>query len=148
MWSNVMLTVLQTHTWEVYDPFVIVITIAVFLDNCHLVSNRGMRQKLMHTGKVRIRLSTLATNRVYSHSYPLIALTPSGVKKMGEIQLAVKFSCSTFMHMLQMYIQSLLPILHYTQPLTYPNDILHHQVTHIVVARFGSQQNHHYERNC
>ncbi|KAG9154830.1 hypothetical protein Leryth_019558 [Lithospermum erythrorhizon] len=127
----------EQYTWEVYDPCT-VITIAVF-DNCHLKGlNREGGQNDAIIGKVRIRLSTLATNRVYSHSYPLIALTPSGVKKMGEIQLAVKFSCSTFMDMLQMYIQPLLPILHYTQPLTATQiDILRHQATHIVVAKLG-----------
>ncbi|KAF3448922.1 hypothetical protein FNV43_RR09639 [Rhamnella rubrinervis] len=40
-------------------------------------------------GKVRIRLSTLETDRVYTHSYPLLVLQSSGVKKMGEVQLAL-----------------------------------------------------------
>ncbi|KAG9154839.1 hypothetical protein Leryth_019557 [Lithospermum erythrorhizon] len=127
----------EQYTWEVYDPCT-VITIAVF-DNCHLQGlNREGGTKDARIGKVRIRLSTLETDRVYTHSYPLIVLTPSGVMKMGEIQLAVRFSCSAFLNMLQMYTQPLLPKLHYTHPLTTIQiDLLRHQATHIVATRLG-----------
>ncbi|KAG8067838.1 hypothetical protein GUJ93_ZPchr0005g15104 [Zizania palustris] len=71
----------EQYTWEVYDPCT-VITIGVF-DNCHLNGGEkanGARDTRI--GKVRIRLSTLETDRVYTHAYPLIVLTPAGVKKM------------------------------------------------------------------
>ncbi|KAK2636779.1 hypothetical protein Ddye_031571 [Dipteronia dyeriana] len=66
----------EQYTWEVYDPCT-VITLVVF-DNCHLHPNGGTDTRI---GKVRIRLSTLETDRIYTHSYPLIALQPTGVKK-------------------------------------------------------------------
>ncbi|PNX77998.1 multiple C2 and transmembrane domain-containing protein 2-like, partial [Trifolium pratense] len=75
----------EQYTWEVFDPST-VITIGVF-DNNHLQG--GDKSKDSRIGKVRIRLSTLETDRVYTHSYPLLVLNPSGVKKTGEVQLAV-----------------------------------------------------------
>lgn len=60
-------------------------------DNC--LSSGGVKDSRM--GKVRLHLSTLETERVYTHSYPILVLQPSGVKKMGEIHLALRFtSCS------------------------------------------------------
>ena len=48
-----------------------VITIGVF-DNCHLHGGgKSCGLKDTRIGKVRIRLSTLETNRVYTHLYPL-----------------------------------------------------------------------------
>ncbi|RVW81452.1 FT-interacting protein 1 [Vitis vinifera] len=81
----------EQYTWEVYDPCT-VITLGVF-DNCHLGGNEkpgggGGAGKDSRIGKVRIRLSTLETDRIYTHAYPLLVLHPSGVKKMGELQLA------------------------------------------------------------
>nr|GEX69003.1 FT-interacting protein 1-like [Tanacetum cinerariifolium] len=78
----------EQYTWEVFDPCT-VITIGVF-DNCHLHGgDKAGGAKDSRIGKVRIRLSTLETDRVYTHSYPLLVLHPSGVKKTGEIHLAV-----------------------------------------------------------
>ncbi|KAF2319398.1 hypothetical protein GH714_015502 [Hevea brasiliensis] len=73
----------EQYKWEVYDPCT-VITIGVF-DNCNLLGGGGKRDSII--GKVRIRLSTLETDRIYAHSYPLLALRPDGMKKMGELQL-------------------------------------------------------------
>nr|XP_016465498.1 PREDICTED: protein QUIRKY-like [Nicotiana tabacum] len=127
----------EQYTWEVFDPCT-VITIGVF-DNCHLQgADKNGKSKDSKIGKVRIRLSTLETDRVYTHSYPLIVLTPAGVKKMGEIQLAVRFSCSSLLNMLAMYSQPLLPTLHYLHPLTYYQiDNLRHQATQIVATRLS-----------
>lgn len=86
-----------------------VITIAVF-DNNQLDAKsrtRGARDATM--GKTRIMLSTLENGKVYTHSYPLISLQPSGVKTMGEIHLAVRFSVS-FESPLEMYIPYMLPL--------------------------------------
>jgi hypothetical protein len=41
--------------------------------------------KDLPVGKVRIRLSTLGSDRVYTNSYPLLVVTPQGVKKMGAL---------------------------------------------------------------
>uniref|UniRef100_A0A5B7AX09 C2 domain-containing protein n=1 Tax=Davidia involucrata TaxID=16924 RepID=A0A5B7AX09_DAVIN len=122
----------EQYTWEVFDPCT-VITIGVF-DNGHL--HGGGSNKDSRIGKVRIRLSTLETERVYTHSYPLLVLQASGVKKTGEIQLAVRFSCSSFINMLHKYSQPLLPKMHYVHPLSViQQDMLRHQATQIVSMR-------------
>nr|GMD00234.1 FT-interacting protein 1-like [Ipomoea batatas] len=125
----------EQYTWEVFDPNT-VITIGVF-DNCNLqspqVGYRSALAKDSKIGKIRIRLSTLETDRVYSHSYPLLVLLPSGVKKMGEIQLTVRFTCSSLLNMMRMYSQPLLPKMHHLQPITDSRiDILRHHATQIV----------------
>ncbi|KAL5976029.1 FT-interacting protein 3 [Asimina triloba] len=123
----------EQYTWEVFDPCT-VITIGVF-DNCHL---HGGGSKDSRIGKVRIRLSTLETDRVYTHSYPLLVLHPSGVKKMGEVQLAVRFTCSSLSNMLHIYSQPLLPKMHYLHPLSVTQlDMLRHQATQIVSMRLS-----------
>ncbi|ONH99213.1 hypothetical protein PRUPE_6G018400 [Prunus persica] len=76
----------EQYIWEVFDPCT-VITMGVF-DNGHIHGgDKGGKDSKI--GKVRIRLSTLEADRVYTHSYPLLVLHPSGVKKTGEIQLAL-----------------------------------------------------------
>ncbi|XP_008782885.1 FT-interacting protein 7-like [Phoenix dactylifera] len=127
----------EQYTWEVYDPCT-VITIGVF-DNCHLQGGeKAAGTRDTRIGKVRIRLSTLETDRVYTHSYPLIVLLPSGVKKMGEVQLAVRFTCSSLINMLHMYSQPLLPKMHYLYPLSVVQlDNLRHQATQIVSMRLS-----------
>ncbi|KAH7353038.1 hypothetical protein KP509_19G076300 [Ceratopteris richardii] len=107
----------EQYTWEVYDPCT-VLTVGVF-DNSHLngMNEKGGGPKDGRIGKVRIRLSTLESDRVYAHSYPLLLLQPSGVKKMGELELAVRFSSSSMMNVLACYTRPLLPKMHYLHPL-------------------------------
>ncbi|XVF29361.1 hypothetical protein REPUB_Repub15cG0114200 [Reevesia pubescens] len=127
----------EQYTWEVYDPYT-VITIGVF-DNCHLQggSNTGSAED-PRIGKVRIRLSTLDADRIYTHSYPLIVLQPTGVKKMGEIQLAVRFTCSSTSNLFQSYTQPLFPQMHYLLPLSvYQVESLRHQATHTLSLRLS-----------
>ncbi|KAL6560450.1 FT-interacting protein 1 [Orobanche gracilis] len=128
----------EQYTWEVYDPCT-VITLGVF-DNCHLggekpgtTSGRDSR-----IGKVRIRLSTLEAHRIYTHSYPLLVLHPSGLKKMGELRLAVRFTTLSLAHMIHVYGRPLLPKMHYLQPFTV-NQIenLRYQAMNIVATRLG-----------
>ncbi|EFH55952.1 hypothetical protein ARALYDRAFT_321472 [Arabidopsis lyrata subsp. lyrata] len=95
----------EVYRWDVYDPYTVV-TLAVFDD-----------RDSMPLGKVRIRLSSLSTGRVYTHSYPLLVIQPNGVKKMGEIDLAVRFTCSSWLKLLRTYSQPLLPKMHYILPL-------------------------------
>ncbi|RZR98364.1 hypothetical protein BHM03_00027707 [Ensete ventricosum] len=128
----------EQYTWEVYDPATVV-TVGVF-DNCQLEkgSNGSKDAKI---GKVRIRLSTLETGRVYTHSYPLLVLHPSGVKKMGEIHLAIRFSATSFVDMMYVYSQPLLPKMHYTRPLMMmQQDMLRHQAVQLVAARLSRME--------
>ena len=80
-------------SWKVYDPF-IVITIVVFDNNQLDANSRARGEKDATMGKIRIQLSTLENEKVYALSYPLVGVNPSGVKKMGEIHLAVRFTWS------------------------------------------------------
>ncbi|PKA64560.1 C2 and GRAM domain-containing protein [Apostasia shenzhenica] len=127
----------EQYTWEVYDPCT-VITIGVF-DNSHLQGGeKAAGARDARIGKVRIRLSTLETDKVYTHSYPLLVLLPTGVKKTGEVQLAVRFTCSSLINMMHTYSQPLLPKMHYLHPLYVTQlDSLRHQATQIVSMRLG-----------
>ncbi|KAJ4975578.1 hypothetical protein NE237_000684 [Protea cynaroides] len=123
----------EQYTWEVFDPFT-VITIGVF-NNGHLHGGRANDSKI---GKVRIRLSMLEINRFYTHSYPLLALHPSGVKKMGEVQLAVRFTCSSLLNIMYTYTKPLLPKMHYLHPLSVSQiDYLSYQATQILSMRLS-----------
>ncbi|MFS7943188.1 putative C2 domain, phosphoribosyltransferase, C2 domain superfamily [Helianthus anomalus] len=123
----------EQYTWEVFDPCT-VMTIGVF-DDFHLQGGDA------RIGKVRIRLSTLETDRVYTHSYPLLVLHPSGVKKMGEIHLAVRFTCSSLLNMLHMYSQPLLPKMHYIHPLDIrQSDHLRRHAQQIVSMRLSQAE--------
>ncbi|PWA53062.1 protein QUIRKY [Artemisia annua] len=78
----------EQYTWDVSNPCTM-ITIDVS-DNCHLHGgDKAESAKDTRIGKVRVHISTLGTDRVYTHSYSLLVLRPSGVNKMGEIHLAV-----------------------------------------------------------
>ncbi|XP_073001548.1 FT-interacting protein 1-like [Typha latifolia] len=128
----------EQYTWEVFDVCT-VITIGVF-DNCHLGGNGNghASAKDLRIGKIRIRLSTLEMDRIYTHSYPLVVLQPSGVKKMGELQLAFRFTCMSFANMLYLYGHPLLPKMHYLHPFTVNQlDSLRYQAMNIVAARLG-----------
>ncbi|KAK3142313.1 hypothetical protein QOZ80_4BG0344940 [Eleusine coracana subsp. coracana] len=83
----------EQYTWEVYDPCT-VLTIAVFDNNSHLPGSSGTGNNVIRDqriGKVRIRLSTLETDRVHSDAYPLLALHPSGsgLRRNGELRIAL-----------------------------------------------------------
>uniref|UniRef100_A0A7N0VG65 C2 domain-containing protein n=1 Tax=Kalanchoe fedtschenkoi TaxID=63787 RepID=A0A7N0VG65_KALFE len=128
----------EQYTWEVFDPCT-VISVGVF-DNCHIHAGDGKSggSKDSRIGKVRIRLNTIETDRVYTHSYPLVVLKLSGVKKTGEVQLAVRFTCSSLTNMLHNYTHPLLPKMHYIHPLSVVQlDNLRHQATQIVSTRLG-----------
>lgn len=123
----------EQYTWEVFDPAT-VLTVGVF-DNCQIGEKGNKDHKI---GKVRIRISTLETGRIYTHSYPLLVLQPNGVKKMGELHLALRFSCTSFANMLYQYSQPLLPKMHYVRPFSVmQQDMLRHQAVHIVAMRLG-----------
>ncbi|KAF9619450.1 hypothetical protein IFM89_007025 [Coptis chinensis] len=96
--------VMKRYTWEGPIPA----TVAMI----------GVGGRDSRIGKVRIQLSTLESERVYTHAYPLLMLHPSSVKKMGELHLAIRFSCANMANVLHMYMSPLLPKMHYAQPLS------------------------------
>ncbi|CAK9141876.1 unnamed protein product [Ilex paraguariensis] len=126
----------EQYTWEVFDPAT-VLTVGVF-DNSQLGDKGSIGNKDLKIGKVRIRISTLETGRIYTHSYPLLVLHATGVKKMGELHLAIRFSCTSFANMLCVYSRPLLPKMHYVRPFTVMQlDMLRHQAVNIVAMRLG-----------
>lgn len=126
----------EQYTWEVFDPAT-VLTVGVF-DNSQLGEKGPNGNKDTKIGKVRIRISTLETGRIYTHSYPLLVLHPTGVKKMGELHLAIRFSCTSFVNTLYAYSKPLLPKMHYVRPFSVMQlDMLRHQAVNIVAARLG-----------
>ncbi|CAK9137113.1 unnamed protein product [Ilex paraguariensis] len=126
----------EQYTWEVYDPCT-VITIGVF-DNCHINGSREDARD-QRIGKVRIRLSTLETDRIYTHYYPLLVLQqPSGLRKHGELHLALRFTCTAWVNMVAQYGRPILPKMHYAQPIPVRHiDWLRHQAMQIVAARLA-----------
>ncbi|OIT28356.1 PREDICTED: FT-interacting protein 1 [Nicotiana attenuata] len=124
----------EQFSWEVFDPCTVV-TIGVF-DNCHINGNHEARDQRI--GKVRVRLSTLETDRIYTHFYPLLVLTPSGLRKHGELHLAIRFTCTAWVNMVAQYGRPLLPKMHYVQPISVRHiDWLRHQAMQIVAARLA-----------
>ncbi|CAI9779623.1 unnamed protein product [Fraxinus pennsylvanica] len=78
----------EQYTWDVYDPCT-VLTIGVF-DNERYKHDEAGLKKDVRLGKLRVRLSTLDTNRVYVGTYSLMVLLPSRAKKMGKIEIALR----------------------------------------------------------
>ncbi|XP_027335476.1 FT-interacting protein 7-like [Abrus precatorius] len=124
----------EQYTWEVFDPAT-VLTVGVF-DNGQLHNSDGNID--LKVGKVRIRISTLETGRVYTNAYPLLVLHPSGVKKMGELHLAIRFSCASMVDLMQLYFKPPLPKMHYKRPLNLiEQEKLRHQAVNVVAARLS-----------
>ncbi|CAH2050912.1 unnamed protein product [Thlaspi arvense] len=97
-------TLVQIGTSSTHGKFMILaplLTLGVF-DNCHLGIERPGVSTVRDSriGKVRIRISTLEAHRVYMHSYPLLVLHPTGIKKMGELQLAIRFTSLSLANMI------------------------------------------------
>ncbi|KAJ4842729.1 hypothetical protein Tsubulata_037284 [Turnera subulata] len=130
----------EQYTWDVYDPCT-VLTIGVYDNGRYKRDEAGKPGKDIRVGKVRIRLSTLDTNRVYLSSYSLMVLLPGGAKKMGEIEIAVRFSCSSWLSLIQAYTSPMLPRMHYVKPLgPAQQDILRHTAMRLVTARLGRSE--------
>ncbi|KAL8039929.1 hypothetical protein ABFX02_10G068400 [Erythranthe guttata] len=106
----------EQYTWRVYDPST-VLTVGVF-DSWEVFESDGSHKPDFRIGKVRIRISTLTTGKVYKSVFPLILLSQTGLKKMGEIELAVRFARATpTLDFLHVYSQPLLPMMHHLKPL-------------------------------
>ncbi|CAN6932254.1 unnamed protein product [Brassica oleracea] len=124
----------EQYTWQVYDPCT-VLTVGVF-DNWRMFSDVSDDRPDTRIGKIRIRVSTLESNKVYTNSYPLLVLLPSGLKKMGEIEVAVRFACPSLLpDVCSAYGQPLLPRMHYIRPLgVAQQDALRGAATKMVAA--------------
>ncbi|XP_010549688.1 PREDICTED: protein QUIRKY [Tarenaya hassleriana] len=109
----------EQYTFKVYDPCT-VLTIGVF-DSWGVYENDVGKEATrpdLRIGKVRIRISTLETGKPYRNTYPLMMLGNGGVKRMGEIELAVRFVRSSQpLDLLHVYTQPLLPLMHHIKPL-------------------------------
>ncbi|CAL5431801.1 unnamed protein product [Camellia sinensis] len=109
----------EQYTWQVYDPST-VLTVGVF-DSWEVFEMDGPKESTrpdFRIGKVRIRISTLQKGKVYKTTYPLILLTHTGLKKMGEMELAVRFVRETAtLDFLHVYSQPLFPLMHHIKPL-------------------------------
>ncbi|KAG1369913.1 hypothetical protein COCNU_15G002790 [Cocos nucifera] len=129
----------EQYTWDVFDPCT-VLTIAVF-DNCQLHHNatkNGNGSKDQRIGKIRIRLSTLETNKLYTHYYPLLSLQPSGLKKIGELHLAIRFTCTAWTNMVTLYTKPMFPKMHYVKPIpVIQMNYLRTQAMGVVMSRLG-----------
>lgn len=130
----------EQYTWDVYDPCT-VLTLGVFDNGRYKCDEAGKPGKDNRIGKIRVRLSTLDTNRLYLNSYPLTVLLPGGAKKMGEIEIAVRFSCSSWLSLIQAYTSPMLPRMHYVRPLgPAQQDFLRHTAMRIVTARLARSE--------
>lgn len=129
----------EQYTWEVFDPCT-VITLCVF-DNGHVERPSSTSKRDARIGKVRIRLSTLETDRIYTLSYPLLVLQPGGVKKMGHIELALRFSCPSLFNLIHTYSTPLLPRMHYLHPLpVHQQALLRNAAMRIVALRLSRSE--------
>ncbi|KAL0735629.1 hypothetical protein Bca4012_011839 [Brassica carinata] len=133
----------EQYTWKVYDPCT-VLTIGVF-DSWGVYEIDGGKEATrqdLRIGKVRIRISTLETGKAYRNTYPLLMLVNGGVKKLGEIELAVRFVRSAppldFLHV---YTQPLLPLMHHIKPLTlFQEDMLRNTAVKILAVHLSRSE--------
>jgi hypothetical protein len=109
----------EQYSWRVYDPCT-VLTVGVF-DSWGVFETEGSKEATrpdFRIGKVRVRISTLQTGRVYRNMYPLHVLSNTGAKKMGEVEIAIKFVREApTLDILHVYSQPLLPLMHHIKPL-------------------------------
>lgn len=105
----------EQFNWPVYDPAT-VLSIVVFDD----VTDRSKEStaSCRPLGRIRIRISTLEANRSYRCFYPLLLLLPSGLKRTGEIEIAMRFrrTVSQF-DLIHVYSQPILPAMHHIRPI-------------------------------
>ncbi|CAI0384746.1 unnamed protein product [Linum tenue] len=95
----------EQYTWRVFDPST-VLTMGIF-DSSGASESEGEKSATrpdLRMGKVRIRISSLETGKVYRNSYPLIVLTNNGVKKMGEIEVAQEVLRSTAVKIIAVHL--------------------------------------------
>lgn len=130
----------EQYTWRVYDPCT-VLMVGVF-DSWGVFEMKEATRPDFRIGKIRIRISTLETGRVYRNSYPLLLLSNSGVKKMGEIEIAIRFvRAAPTLDMLHVYTQPLLPLMHHIKPLgVVQQEVLRNSAVKIVAAHLSRSE--------
>ncbi|KAF6150154.1 hypothetical protein GIB67_023109 [Kingdonia uniflora] len=135
----------EQYTWKVYDPCT-VISIGVF-DNWGVQEANDCKDAMpvrpdLRIGKVRIRISTLETGRVYKNTYPLLFLSPNGVKKMGDIDLALRFICTVpKLDLLHVYSQPMMPYMHHIKPLgAIQQDMLRNAASKVVADNLSRSE--------
>ncbi|KAK9929816.1 hypothetical protein M0R45_026897 [Rubus argutus] len=133
----------EQYTFKVFDPCT-VLTIGVF-DSNGVFESDGPRDatRLDHRiGKVRVRISTLTTGKVYKHTYPLLVLSPAGLKKMGEVDIAIRFvRVSPTLDLVHVYSQPLLPLMHHIKPLgVVQQDVLRRAAVKIVATHLSRSE--------
>nr|XP_048334031.1 FT-interacting protein 7 isoform X2 [Ziziphus jujuba var. spinosa]XP_048334032.1 FT-interacting protein 7 isoform X3 [Ziziphus jujuba var. spinosa]XP_048334033.1 FT-interacting protein 7 isoform X4 [Ziziphus jujuba var. spinosa] len=133
----------EQYTFKVYDPCT-VLTIGVFdsSDVFETDGSKGATHSDLRIGKVRIRISTLGTGKVYRNTYPLFMLSNMGMKKMGEVEIAIRFvRMSPTLDLLHVYSQSLLPLMHHVKPLGMAQqDVLRKTTVNIVAAHLSRSE--------
>ncbi|KAL6179178.1 hypothetical protein ACLB2K_050694 [Fragaria x ananassa] len=127
----------EQYTFKVFDPCT-VLSIGVF-DSSGVFETDGPRDATrldLRIGKVSVRISTLTTGRVYKHTYPLSVLSPAGLKKMGEVEIAIRFArVSPTLDLVHVYSQPLLPLMHHIKPLGVgQQDMLRRVAVNLVAA--------------
>ncbi|KAF9592288.1 hypothetical protein IFM89_013514 [Coptis chinensis] len=133
----------EQYTWRVYDPCT-VLSIGVF-DSYGGQETNGLKEATRQDyriGKVRIRISTLQTSRVYRNTYPLLLLTPSGLKKMGDIEIAVRFVRAVpTLDIFHVYTQPMLPLMHHIKPLgVVQQDLLRNAASKVVAQHLSRSE--------
>ncbi|KAL8259745.1 hypothetical protein R6Q59_027698 [Mikania micrantha] len=93
-------------------------------------------------GKLRIRISTLEIGKVYKNTYPLLLLNVTGLKKMGELEVAVRFvRMAPTLDFLNVYSQPLLPMMHHIKPIgVVQQEVLRTIAVKITAAHFSRSE--------
>ncbi|PKU69653.1 protein QUIRKY-like [Dendrobium catenatum] len=108
----------EQFNWPVFDTAT-VLTIVVFDDVTG--GSKESTANCRPLGRIRIRISTLETNRSYRCFYPLLLLLPSGLKRTGEIEIAMRFTRTVSQFdLLHVYTLPILPAMHHIRPIGYP----------------------------
>lgn len=132
----------EQYTWRVYDPCT-VLTIGVF-DSGEVFEpdlSKDATRPDFRIGKVRVRISTLQTNKVYRNTYPLLMLLSGGMKKMGEVEIAIRFvRSSPTLDFLHVYSQPLLPPMHHIKPLGTVQAMLRTAAAKMVAAHLSRSE--------
>lgn len=134
----------EQYTFKVYDPCT-VLSIGVF-DNSgsgfEIEGSKDATRPDFRIGKLRVRISTLDTGKVCKNTYPLLVLSPTGLKKMGEVEIAVRFvRVSPTLDLVHVYSQPSLPLMHHIKPLgPVQQDVLRRAAVKIVAAHLSRSE--------
>ncbi|KAL6870799.1 hypothetical protein ACP4OV_014647 [Aristida adscensionis] len=108
----------EQFTFDVFDPCT-VLTVAVFNNNQLAGAGESSRRGASDAplGKVRVRVSTLASGRTYEHPYALFVVHPGRLLRCGELRLAVRFTHTAWARVTALYLRPPLPSQHFARPI-------------------------------